>query len=74
MELKINLEHFMIKYNLTVEGLANKAGIDKNTISRYKRNVSAKIDLKVFAKICEALNVKPSDLLIVDNNKTALAH
>ena len=73
MKLNINLEKIMIKNNLTVEGLAESVGVNKNTISRYKRNVSEKIDLDIFARLCDTLKCEISDLLILEDDKMASA-
>lgn len=69
------IERLLKEKNMKPVDLANRAGVDKSTISRYFRG-TRKIPMDELAKFADALNVDPVELLIDngDNNKTFLVH
>lgn len=60
--LNENIKHLRIKNGISQQGLADKVGIDRSTISRIENNeIDTTIDNAI--KIAEALNVPLPELL-----------
>jgi len=74
MKIKLALDKIMESKKVSIGDIFRKTNLEKSVISRYKNNKVIRYDSIVLAKLCEALNVKPSDLIVLENNKTALAH
>lgn len=55
------LEKLMVKHLLNNEELAQKAGVNVNTISRIRNGSGARTS--TIKKICEALSCTPDDLI-----------
>lgn len=66
--LNKNLKHLRIKKGMSQQGLADKVGIDRSTISRIENNeIDTTVDNAI--KIAEGLNVELGDLLGRDLTK-----
>ena len=60
----------MARQRLTVTALADAAGMSKSTLSR-KLNGHGTLTLTEFGRVCEALGVSPSAILIASAGRAA---
>jgi putative transcriptional regulator len=63
MLLKLNVDKLMQNKNLTIEKLSKISNINKDVISRYKRDIVDRLDKTVIVRLCIALQCDISDLL-----------
>lgn len=59
--IRNNLSVLMVEKRKKVVDLANDTGISKNTITSTAKNYGKMIQLETINKICQALNVSPTD-------------
>ena len=62
--VKFTVAELLEKRQMTVGEMAKEAGMSYNTALAVSRNASTRIDLETLARICDALGVKVSDLLV----------
>lgn len=48
--------------------LAELTGMHPTTISKLRRNLPSRLDMKTLAALCEALQCQPGDLLVYRKN------
>jgi len=65
------IEKLLKEKNMKPVDLANRAGVDKSTISRYFSG-TRKIPMDELAKFADALNVDPVELLIDNGHKNSI--
>ena len=66
MELKLKLGEIMKDRKLTLDKLHEKSNIDKSVLSRYRRDIVERLDKSVIVRLCEALNITPSELIVLE--------
>lgn len=64
MAIRILLSRKLGELRWTQADLARKTGIRPNTINDYYNELSERINLEHFDRICEALNCELSDILV----------
>ena len=62
-EIIFNIDVMLAKRKMSVTELANKVGITLANISVLKNGKAKAIRVSTLAKLCEALDCQPSDLL-----------
>ena len=62
-EIIINIDVMLAKRKMSVTELANKVGITLANISVLKNGKAKAIRVSTLAKLCEALDCQPADLL-----------
>ena len=63
MAIIINIDVMLAKRKMSVTELSERVGITMANISILKNNKAKAIKLTTLAKICEALNCQPGDIL-----------
>lgn len=63
MGLKENIKSKRLELNMTLEELANKVGISRQTIQRYESGVISNIPSDKIEKLAEALECSPAFLM-----------
>ena len=58
-----NLSEILGRKRIKMSELAQKAGINKNTVLNLYHNRSTRIEFEVLNKICNVLECTPSDIL-----------
>jgi putative transcriptional regulator len=53
---------------LTMRRLASLAGVPKDLVYRLDAGQARHVDLDSLARLCQALNCEPSDILVWDND------
>ena len=66
MGLKENIKSKRLELNMTLEELANKVGISRQTIQRYASGVISNIPSDKIEKLAEALESSPAFLIVWD--------
>lgn len=54
--------------NMRVSALAEKTGLQRNSITAMYNNTATRYDAKSLAAICEALGCEIGDLLVLEDN------
>lgn len=67
--IKIKLSRFLGDLRISQAELARLTGIRKNTISNYYNEMTDRINLEHFDRICEALDCDITDLLVYEPNE-----
>ena len=62
-EIIFNIDVMLAKRKMSVTELANKVGITLANISVLKNGTAKAIRVSTLAKLCEALDCQPADLL-----------
>ena len=74
--IKTNLHKVLLQRELddlepfTDAAVAEAAGLNMETVSRFRRDVTARYDAIVLDKLCRTLDVTPADLLLYDPSMT----
>lgn len=63
MEIIINLDVMLAKRKMSVTELTDKVGITMANISLIKNNKVKALKMTTLAKICEALDCQPGEIL-----------
>lgn len=62
--VKLVLDEYLIKNNITRYQLSQKTQIKYQTIDNYYKNKVVRFDSFILSKICEALDCKIEDIMI----------
>jgi DNA-binding Xre family transcriptional regulator len=65
--MKNRLEIFLLRNSLTSAQLSLETGINKDTISKIKRNKIKKINIENISKLCNYFNCKLEDMFYIEN-------
>lgn len=65
MIVKIKLNELMGKERLKISELSKLTGVHRNVLTKYYEDTLERVDKKVIAKICKALDCKIEDILEV---------
>jgi DNA-binding Xre family transcriptional regulator len=63
--IRLRVKELAERQGLNISQLARKADVDRRTLTRIYRNPTQEISTHVLAKLANALNVSPGDLLEV---------
>ena len=63
MAIEINLDVMLAKRKMSVTELADRVGITISNISILKNGKAKAIKISTLAKLCEALDCQPGDIL-----------
>ena len=63
-EIIFNIDVMLAKRKMSVTELSNKIGITMSNVSILKNGKAKAIKVSTLAKLCEALECQPGDLLI----------
>ena len=69
MKIIVNLDVMMAKRKIGLMDLSEKINITPTNLSILKNNKAKAIRFETLAKICNALNCQPSDILEFEGNK-----
>lgn len=64
--VRLTVAEMMDRRGLNTAELAERAGIAYNTALALRRGTPRRLDLDVLAKICEALQAQPGELMIAE--------
>ena len=70
MRIDFSLEDLLEKRGHTLYWLAKELGVDYTTIHRFKSGKAAGVTFDLLARICEALECTPGDLLVLVDEKS----
>ena len=62
-EIIFNIDVMLAKRKMSVTELSNKIGITMSNVSILKNGKAKAVKVSTLAKLCEALNCQPGDLL-----------
>lgn len=63
-EITFNIDVMLAKRKMSVTELSNKIGITMSNVSILKNGKAKAIKVSTLAKLCEALDCQPGDLLV----------
>ncbi|WP_099950618.1 helix-turn-helix transcriptional regulator [Ezakiella peruensis] len=63
-EIIFNIDVMLAKRKMSVTELSNKIGITMSNVSILKNGKAKAIKVSTLAKLCEALDCQPGDLLV----------
>lgn len=61
--IKFKLKEFLIENNITPKELAEKPGMNRNTVKAILSGETSRVELKVLNNLCYNLKCQPGDLL-----------
>lgn len=67
-EIIFNIDVMLAKRKMSVTELSNKIGITMSNVSILKNGKAKAIKVSTLAKLCEALDCQPGDLLVYKKN------
>jgi putative transcriptional regulator len=68
--IRFTLDRLMFERNrMKVPELQEKSGVNKNTLYAIYNNTCTRVDLSVINRICKALDCKPGDLMVYEEDK-----
>lgn len=67
-EIIFNIDVMLAKRKMSVTELSNKIGITMSNVSILKNGKAKAVKVSTLAKLCEALDCQPSDLLVYKKN------
>ena len=71
MIIDFRMEQLLERRGHTLYWLAKTVGVDYTSIHRFKRGKAAGITFDLLARMCEALECQPGDLLVLVDDKAA---
>jgi putative transcriptional regulator len=69
MRIDFRMEKLLEERGHTLYWLAKTIGVDYTTIHRFKSGKAAGVTFDLLARMCEALECTPGDLLIIGDDK-----
>ena len=72
MEIDFRMEVLLERRGRTLYWLAKEIGVDYTTIHRFKSGKAAGVTFNLLARMCEALECQPGDLLVLVEKKPVL--
>jgi putative transcriptional regulator len=70
LTLEVTIDEKLEEIGKTAYWLAKQVGIDHATLSQIRKNENKSINREYFARICEALDCQPGDLLRLTSKPT----
>lgn len=67
--IKLTLDKYIDKNNVSRYALAQKTGIQYQIIDNYYKNKVVRYDSDILNKICNALNCQISDIIVFEKDK-----
>ena len=67
-EIIFNIDVMLAKRKMSVTELSNKIGITMSNVSILKNGKAKAVKASTLAKLCEALDCQPGDLLVYKKN------
>lgn len=67
-EIIFNIDVVLAKRKMSVTELSNKIGITMSNVSILKNGKAKAVKVSTLAKLCEALDCQPGDLLVYKKN------
>nr|WP_075573669.1 helix-turn-helix transcriptional regulator [Ezakiella massiliensis] len=67
-EIIFNIDVMLAKRKMSVTELSNKIGITMSNVSILKNGKAKAVKVSTLAKLCEALDCQPGDLLVYKKN------
>ena len=71
MRIDFRMEELLEGRGQTLYWLAKTIGVDYTTIHRFKSGKAAGVTFDLLARMCEALECQPGDLLVLVDDKPA---
>ena len=71
MRIDFRMEQLLEERGQTLYWLAKTIGVDYTTIHRFKSGKAAGVTFDLLARMCEALECQPGDLLVLVDDKPA---
>lgn len=65
----LNIEEMRIAKGLSKNKLAQRAEMERTQLNKYLNNDIRLIDINVLARLCDALECKPSDLITLETSQ-----
>ena len=69
MKIDFRMEKLLEERGQTLYWLAKTMGVDYTTIHRFKSGKAAGVTFDLLARMCEALECQPGDLLVLVDEK-----
>lgn len=69
MYIKCNLSTFMGKHKMSIQDVADKTGLNRNTISSFYNEKAKRIDYETITKLCELFNCSIGELFEFEKKK-----
>lgn len=70
LTVRLAVSEILDRKNMTTADFAAKAQLTYNQALAIRRNAYSRMDLVTIAHICEALEVMPADLFVVEDKET----
>lgn len=70
MPVVIRLKEILAERGMSQTELANRIGVDKNTISRWTTRSLDRVELNTLSKICHELKITPNDVLVLTDEES----
>ncbi|MFR1323851.1 MAG: helix-turn-helix domain-containing protein [Ezakiella massiliensis] len=67
-EIIFNIDVMLAKRKMSVTELSNKIGITMSNVSILKNGKAKAVKVSTLAKLCEALDCQPGDLMVYKKN------
>lgn len=70
LTVRLTVSRILDERGISTAEFADKAKLSYNTALAIRRGAYSRIDLETISRICEALEVEPGDLFLVEQKET----